>query len=74
MPLKLIERVLPWLMGSLTEDETKDFLKNIQLAGVLSILYMAFWKISAIQYNALCILFLTMYSSLIQLLPEILLW
>ncbi|XP_048329443.1 zinc finger protein BRUTUS [Ziziphus jujuba] len=32
MPLKLIERVLPWLMGSLTEDETKNFLKNMQLA------------------------------------------
>ncbi|KAF3438579.1 hypothetical protein FNV43_RR21342 [Rhamnella rubrinervis] len=32
MPLKLIERVLPWLMGSLTEDESKNFLKNLQLA------------------------------------------
>ncbi|XP_027340585.1 zinc finger protein BRUTUS-like isoform X2 [Abrus precatorius] len=26
MPLKLIERVLPWLVGSLTEDEAKTFL------------------------------------------------
>ncbi|KAF7834606.1 zinc finger protein BRUTUS-like isoform X1 [Senna tora] len=32
MPLKLIERVLPWLVGSLTEDEAKMFLKNMQLA------------------------------------------
>ncbi|KAJ7975142.1 zinc finger protein-related [Quillaja saponaria] len=32
MPLKLIERVLPWLIGSLTEDEAKMFLKNMQLA------------------------------------------
>ncbi|XP_028786939.1 zinc finger protein BRUTUS isoform X2 [Neltuma alba] len=32
MPLKLIEGVLPWLVGSLTEDETKMFLKNMQLA------------------------------------------
>ncbi|PON38379.1 43kDa postsynaptic protein [Parasponia andersonii] len=32
MPLKLIERVLPWLAGSLTEEEIKNFLRNIQLA------------------------------------------
>ncbi|KAK7358271.1 hypothetical protein VNO77_00197 [Canavalia gladiata] len=32
MPLKLIERVLPWLAGSLTEDEAKMFLRNMQLA------------------------------------------
>ncbi|XP_061357573.1 zinc finger protein BRUTUS-like isoform X2 [Gastrolobium bilobum] len=32
MPLKLIERVLPWLVGSLTEDEAKMFVKNMQLA------------------------------------------
>ncbi|KAL5539305.1 hypothetical protein UlMin_045416 [Ulmus minor] len=32
MPLKLIERVLPWLVGSLTEEEIKSFLRNIQLA------------------------------------------
>ncbi|XP_021653204.2 zinc finger protein BRUTUS isoform X2 [Hevea brasiliensis] len=32
MPLKLIERVLPWLAGSLTEEEAKNFLKNMQSA------------------------------------------
>ncbi|XP_028787787.1 LOW QUALITY PROTEIN: zinc finger protein BRUTUS-like, partial [Neltuma alba] len=32
MPLKLIERVLPWLVGSLTEDQVKAFLRNMQLA------------------------------------------
>ncbi|KAF3628022.1 putative HBS1-like protein-like [Capsicum annuum] len=32
MPLKLIERVLPWLVGTLSEDEARDFLKNLQLA------------------------------------------
>ncbi|XP_061344985.1 zinc finger protein BRUTUS-like [Gastrolobium bilobum] len=32
MPLKLIERVLPWLVGSLTEDEAKMFLRNMQMA------------------------------------------
>ncbi|GMY15313.1 zinc finger protein BRUTUS isoform X1 [Fagus crenata] len=32
MPLKLIERVLPWLVGSLTEDEARKFLENMQLA------------------------------------------
>ncbi|CAF2077972.1 unnamed protein product [Brassica napus] len=30
MPLRLIERVLPWLAASLTEDEAKNFLKNLQ--------------------------------------------
>ncbi|KAH0880451.1 hypothetical protein HID58_067845 [Brassica napus] len=30
MPLRLIERVLPWLTASLTEDEAKNFLKNLQ--------------------------------------------
>lgn len=37
MPLKLIERVLPWLVGSLTEDEARKFLENMQLAGSTSI-------------------------------------
>ncbi|XP_023002699.1 zinc finger protein BRUTUS-like [Cucurbita maxima] len=32
MPLKLIERVLPWLVGSLKEDEARDLLENMQLA------------------------------------------
>ncbi|XAR63927.1 Ubiquitin--protein ligase [Bertholletia excelsa] len=32
MPLRLIERVLPWLVGSLTEDEATDFLRNMYLA------------------------------------------
>ncbi|CAJ1951937.1 unnamed protein product [Sphenostylis stenocarpa] len=32
MPLKLIERVLPWLTSSLTENEAQMFLKNMQLA------------------------------------------
>jgi hypothetical protein len=36
MPLKLIERVLPWLVGSLTEDEARKFLENMQLAGSTS--------------------------------------
>ncbi|RYR77972.1 hypothetical protein Ahy_A01g002686 [Arachis hypogaea] len=29
IPLKLIECVLPWLVGSLTKTEAKMFLKNI---------------------------------------------
>ncbi|MCD7451774.1 hypothetical protein HAX54_013422 [Datura stramonium] len=32
MPLKLIEQVLPWLVGALSEDEARNFLKNLQLA------------------------------------------
>ncbi|EXB56897.1 Uncharacterized RING finger protein [Morus notabilis] len=32
MPLKLIECVLPWLVRSLTEEEIKKILRNIQLA------------------------------------------
>ena len=33
MPLRLIERVLPWLVGSLSEEEAKHFLKNMHMAG-----------------------------------------
>ncbi|KAE8694214.1 Zinc finger protein-related isoform 2 [Hibiscus syriacus] len=32
MPLRMIERVLPWLVGSLTDNEARNFLKNIQFA------------------------------------------
>ncbi|KAK8561556.1 hypothetical protein V6N13_149273 [Hibiscus sabdariffa] len=32
MPLKLIERVLPWLVGSLSEEEARSFLQNMYLA------------------------------------------
>ncbi|KAL4362765.1 hypothetical protein GQ457_04G039080 [Hibiscus cannabinus] len=32
MPLRLIERVLPWLVGSLTDNEAWTFLKNMLLA------------------------------------------
>ncbi|MBA0616657.1 hypothetical protein Godav_026159 [Gossypium davidsonii] len=32
MPLRVIERVLPWLVGSLTDHEARNFLKNMQLA------------------------------------------
>lgn len=32
MPLKVIERVLPWLVGLLTEHEARNFLKNMQSA------------------------------------------
>lgn len=37
MPLKLVERVLPWLVGSLSEAEARSFLQNMHLAGCLSI-------------------------------------
>ncbi|XP_022725493.1 zinc finger protein BRUTUS-like isoform X3 [Durio zibethinus] len=32
MPLRLIECVLPWLVGSLTDNEARNFLKNMKLA------------------------------------------
>ncbi|KAL3695707.1 hypothetical protein R1sor_009783 [Riccia sorocarpa] len=32
MPLKLLERVLPWLVGALSEDEAKDMFQNMHLA------------------------------------------
>ncbi|GAV75718.1 Hemerythrin domain-containing protein/zf-CHY domain-containing protein/zf-RING_2 domain-containing protein [Cephalotus follicularis] len=34
MPLKLIERVLPWLVGTLSEDEARNFLSNMQSAAL----------------------------------------
>ncbi|GLT34426.1 hypothetical protein SLA2020_089400 [Shorea laevis] len=36
MPLKLIECVLPWLVGTLSEEEARSFLQNMQLAAPLS--------------------------------------
>jgi zinc finger-like protein len=34
MPLKLLERVLPWLVAILSEDEAKEMLQNLRLAGI----------------------------------------
>lgn len=39
MPLRLIECVLPWLVGSLNEEEARFFLKNMHMAGSLLISY-----------------------------------
>ncbi|KAL3501745.1 hypothetical protein ACH5RR_036194 [Cinchona calisaya] len=36
MPLRLIECVLPWLVGSLTEEEARSFLQNMHLAAPIS--------------------------------------
>ncbi|GAV65874.1 Hemerythrin domain-containing protein/zf-CHY domain-containing protein/zf-RING_2 domain-containing protein [Cephalotus follicularis] len=36
MPLKLIERVLPWLVGSLSEEEARSFLQNMYMAAPAS--------------------------------------
>ncbi|XP_058088367.1 zinc finger protein BRUTUS-like isoform X2 [Magnolia sinica] len=36
MPLKLVERVLPWLVGSLSEEEARSFLQNMHLAAPTS--------------------------------------
>lgn len=37
MPLKLIECVLPWLVGSLSEEQASSFLQNIRIAGSVSV-------------------------------------
>ncbi|XAR72331.1 Ubiquitin--protein ligase [Bertholletia excelsa] len=36
MPLRLIERVLPWLVGSLGEEEARSFLRNMYMAAPVS--------------------------------------
>ncbi|KAK1416125.1 hypothetical protein QVD17_31913 [Tagetes erecta] len=36
MPLRLIECVLPWLVGSLTEEEAKSFVHNMRMAAPAS--------------------------------------
>ena len=87
MPLKLIERVLPWLVGSLKEDEARDFLKNMQLAGLLIFLICLFFsrdkpmklllQLSIIFFLLMILIFLVVliaYSSLNQLQLKILLW
>ncbi|KAL5569562.1 hypothetical protein UlMin_026137 [Ulmus minor] len=40
MPLNMIERVLPWLIGRLNDEEAKNFLNNMQLAGSISVFLM----------------------------------
>lgn len=65
MPLKLIERVLPWLVGSLTEDEAREFLENMQLAGSTSISYVASTKM--IKQKKFTMYISSDISSLIQL-------
>jgi hypothetical protein len=35
MPLKLLERVLPWLVSKLSDEEASSFLQNMRLAGHL---------------------------------------
>lgn len=42
MPLKLIECVLPWLVGSLSEEEARSFLQNIYMAGSVLIVSLDF--------------------------------
>lgn len=37
MPLRLIECVLPWLVGSLSEEEARSFLYNMHMAGSTSV-------------------------------------
>jgi len=67
MPLKLIERVLPWLTSSLTEDEAQMFLKNMQLAGYLSIFILLLAERKYIFKKFSCLLYLTNISILFQL-------
>lgn len=38
MPLKLIECVLPWLVGSVSDQEARSLLHNMYLAGSISVL------------------------------------
>lgn len=75
MPLKLIERVLPWLVGSLTEDEATDFLRNMHLAGYARIPCSSLPGDN--QYGTDVVIFtilLTCGKSSIQLRQQILLW
>lgn len=39
MPLKLIKHVLPWLIGTMNDEEAERFLDNFQLAGSSYFLY-----------------------------------
>jgi zinc finger-like protein len=48
--LKLIECVLPWLVGSLSEEEARSFLQNMYMAGSVSIHNFAFLLVLIIPY------------------------
>jgi zinc finger-like protein len=43
MPLKLLERVLPWLATSLQEEEAKAMFENIRLAGLIYVPFQYFF-------------------------------
>lgn len=36
MPLRLLERVLPWLVSKLTDEDAQSFLRNLHMAGFTS--------------------------------------
>lgn len=44
MPLKLLERVLPWFVKKLNDVEAVSFLQNIRLAGYLYLLSSFFFN------------------------------
>jgi hypothetical protein len=50
MPLKLLERVLPWLVAVLSEEQAKEMLRNIRLAGNMllytSLYHLLFARVS----------------------------
>ena len=72
MPLKLIERVLPWLVRFLGEEEQKCFLKNMQMAGgaTLCFFYNIISELLSIYipvYNYVFFLFIYQIFCLMQL-------
>lgn len=42
MPLKLLERVLPWFVANLSDKEASQFLQNMHLAGQFSCVSLLF--------------------------------
>lgn len=54
MPLKLIECVLPWLVGSLSEEAARSFLQNMYMEGSVLIVTLNFLLVFITVFYVLC--------------------
>lgn len=63
MPLRLIECVLPWLVGSLSEEEARSFLYNMHMAGSTSVNFFCYTL-----YNYCIVSFVDINLSIINFL------
>lgn len=62
MPLRLIECVLPWLVGSMGEEEARSFLYNMHMAGTIQRLFFIFWNFISLGFTLCRLLMYMVYA------------